>query len=261
MEADKARDRARIKKATRGKFVPGQYVKAISADGKSWKVGKIEAFFYDNIPDQVYAVIKGKGFRESKTVDPEYRVHDYPRDTIVKMKPKNIRLLTPAETAFKQQELILADTTIAPDEKRALLRRLRHPVQNTYPAQHASQQPQYLGQQHASQQPQYLGQQHASQQPQYLGQQQMTQSIYRNPAGEGQQPVYNDMYMRRRIADVSSAVAPEGISSCAVLLLIVGLLFLLYTFFVKLPKGFHSRTRNQRTESSVVSKKAPVFLK
>merc|ERR1711964_6097 len=121
--------------------------------------------------------------------------------------------------------------------------------------------PQYLGQQHASQQPQYLGQQHASQQPQYLGQQQMTQSIYRNPAGEGQQPVYNDMYMRRRIADVSSAAAPEGISSCAVLLLIVGLLFLLYAFFVKLPKGFHSRTRNQRTESSVVSKKAPVFLK
>merc|ERR1711964_437239 len=248
MEADKARDRARIKKATRGKFIPGQYVKAISADGKSWKDGKIEAFFYDNIPDQVYAVIKGKGFRESKTVDPEYRVHDYPHDTIVKMKPKNIRLLTPAETAFKQQELILADTTIAPDEKRALLRRLRHPVQNTYPAQHASQQPQYLGQQHASQQ------------PQYLGQRQMTQSIYRNPAGEGQ-PVYNDMYMRRRIADVSSAAAPEGISSCAVLLLIVGLLFLLYTFFVKLPKGFHSRTRNQRTESSVVNKKAPVFLK
>merc|ERR1711964_292913 len=182
-------------------------------------------FFYDNIPDQVYAVIKGKGFRESKTVDPEYRVHDYPRDTIVKMKPKNIRLLTPAETAFIHQELILADTTIAPDEKRALLRRLRHPVQNTYPAQ------------------------------------QMTQSIYRNPAGEGQQPVYNEMYMRRRIADVSSAAAPEGISSCAVLLLIVGLLFLLYTLFVKLPKGFHSRTRNQRTESSVVSKKAPVFLK
>merc|ERR1712000_337638 len=87
-------------------------------------------------------------------------------------------------------------------------------------------------------------------------------SQYGQPLTEGQQPVINAMYQvpqRRRIADVSNTAAPEGISSCAVLLLIVGLLFLLYTFFVRLPKGFHSRTQNQK--SSVVSKKTPVFLK